>query len=305
MPDARCLPGALEHLLRSYCAGEMPIGVALMHLSMATRSVDELLTALDTSSLRREDQTTLASNRLDELRELAFGSPDAWETVRNIAATLSHEPEQHSHAEAAIGKIAAAFDRAVSVSPEGSVALYSLGRPDLLGEATSEIVEFMRGQGLLRPDRVLLDVGCGIGRFELALAPWVARIIGVDISARMLEIARTRCAGSQNVSFRLSTGAHLPDFPKASFDCIFAVDSFPYIVQADPSLPGRYIRDATHLLKAGGNLLILNFSYRSDLTADPCEVEHLSCRNGLEILRIGERPFHLWDGRVFHLRKPL
>ncbi|MBV8962875.1 MAG: methyltransferase domain-containing protein [Hyphomicrobiales bacterium] len=304
MPDASRLPLALEQLLCAYCAGAMPAGVALMQLSMAASNAEELTTALDMHLSRHvEDGDPSTAHRIDELNALISSSPDAWQTVRDVAAMLTHEPAQHENPEAAVRHIAAAFDRAVSISPEGSVALYSLGRRDLLEEATSEVVEFMRSLDLVGHDRVLLDIGCGIGRFELALASRAGRIDGVDVSAGMLDLARRRCAGHQNVSFHLCRGARLPPFTPASFDCIFAVDSFPYIVQADPKLPRLYLEESEHLLKPGGDLLILNFSYRSDPGADARDVENLACLNRLEPLRVGERPFQVWDGRVFHLRK--
>jgi ubiquinone/menaquinone biosynthesis C-methylase UbiE len=40
------------------------------------------------------------------------------------------------------------------------------------------------------PDMVALDVGCGTGALALKLAPRCKRVIGVDISSKMLEIAR-------------------------------------------------------------------------------------------------------------------
>ncbi|MBV9567783.1 MAG: class I SAM-dependent methyltransferase [Hyphomicrobiales bacterium] len=304
MSEPNSLPMALQQLLRAYCAGEMPAGVALMHLSMAARNAAELTAVLDRKLLPHgSDTDAVTLHRIDELIALASSSSDAWNTVRGVAETLTHEPARHRNTEAAVRHIAIAFDRAVSVSPEGSVALYSLGRSDLLEQATTEIVEYMRSLDLVGRDRVLLDIGCGIGRFELALASHAAHIVGVDISAGMLDIARRRCARNDNVSFHLCRGAHLPHFAAARFDCIFAVDSFPYIMQADPMLPGLYLKYSEHLLKPGGDLLILNFSYRSDPDADARDVEDLARVNRLEPLRAGERPFHMWDGRVFHLRK--
>src|SRR5689334_9536168 len=51
-------------------------------------------------------------------------------------------------------------------------------------------------------DRVL-DVGCGAGGLTLDLAKQVASIMGVDLSSRMLEVARTRAAnrGIANAEF--------------------------------------------------------------------------------------------------------
>jgi len=47
---------------------------------------------------------------------------------------------------------------------------------------------------LLDPRRkdVILEIGCGTGRFTLEIARRCSEIIGVDFSAKMLEVARSR-----------------------------------------------------------------------------------------------------------------
>ncbi len=42
------------------------------------------------------------------------------------------------------------------------------------------------------PQDVLLDLGCGTGTLGVTLAPYVDRVIGVDLSAAMLERARAK-----------------------------------------------------------------------------------------------------------------
>ena len=46
----------------------------------------------------------------------------------------------------------------------------------------------------LHPRAALLDLGCGTGTAAIAHAPFVERIVAVDASAKMLEIARSRAA---------------------------------------------------------------------------------------------------------------
>lgn len=45
-----------------------------------------------------------------------------------------------------------------------------------------------------KPDRSLLDVGCGTGRVLLRLAPFLSRAVGLDLSADMLAIARQKAS---------------------------------------------------------------------------------------------------------------
>ena len=58
------------------------------------------------------------------------------------------------------------------------MALYSLGSPEILDRATAEIVARLREWRLLGANIDVLDIGCGIGRIERALAPHVPRLSG-------------------------------------------------------------------------------------------------------------------------------
>src|SRR5262245_16202260 len=59
---------------------------------------------------------------------------------------------------------------------------------------------------VLRPGHRVLDAGCGIGDPSLTIAQWVAprgSVIGLDVAASMLEVARrrARARGIRNVRF--------------------------------------------------------------------------------------------------------
>lgn len=63
---------------------------------------------------------------------------------------------------------------------------------------------------LLPSDLTVVDVGCGTGEVLAALAPVVARVIGVDREAAMLDAARRRTDGLPHVSLRQGALEHLP-----------------------------------------------------------------------------------------------
>jgi len=183
------------------------------------------------------------------------------------------------------------------------VAAYSLGSPEILQQVTDEIVTLLDEWGLLGPDRRALEIGCGIGRMQAALASRVAEAHGIDISPKMIAAARRRCAGMPNVHFAISSGRDLGGFPDASFDLILAVDSFPYIHQAGLSLVESDCEEAARVLVPDGELVVFNFSYRDDTEADRLEVRKLCRAAGFSLMMNGAQPFKLWDGVVFRMRR--
>jgi SAM-dependent methyltransferase len=197
------------------------------------------------------------------------------------------------------------FDGAVRASPEASVALYSLGDAALLEQATEEVVSLLERLGVLGPEREVLDLGCGIGRFVEALAPRVAEVVGIDIAPGMLAAAQQRCAGLPNVRLLPTSGRDLAGFGCGSFDLVLAVDTMPYLYRTDPQMVETHVVDAARILRPGGDLVILNLSYRGDLELDRRDAARLAQQTGLEALRNGTSDLTLWDGRTFHLRRPV
>ena len=74
---------------------------------------------------------------------------------------------------------------------------------------------------LLRPDDRVLEFGCGTGTTAIKHAPHVREIVAIDISSRMLDIARdkAKAAGVETVEFR-QTALDALDEPPGSFDMI-------------------------------------------------------------------------------------
>lgn len=295
---------AIEPILARCLGGEISEAVALAQMLIATADTAEVEAALAT--LVPDGAKPLQERaRLRRLRRLARDNRDS---IGRIAALLRDGLDHASvpvSADAGIAACRAMFDRAAQAMPEASVALYSLGNPQLLAAATAEIVAKMREWRLLGPDRALLEIGCGIGRFPAALAGAVGSITGIDVSPVMIALARERCAGLAKVRLLETDGRSLAGFASDGFDMVFAVDSFPYLHQAGAALVERHVVDAARILRPGGDLLILNFSYGNDLGADQAAIATLASAAGFALIRNGTRDFRLWDGASFHLRRRL
>jgi SAM-dependent methyltransferase len=276
-----------HEILERYRAGRQSAPVTLAQLVLAAGSPDAALAALPDGDPAAEGLRALAERHADGLAEIA----------RVIAAERAADAGGDP-----LARQRDFFAAAVAGSPESSVALYSLGDPALLAAATAEIVALLESWALIGPGRRALDLGCGIGRLTEALARLGAEAVGVDMVPGMLAAAAARCAGLPGAHLVLTDGRGLAAFADAAFDLVLAVDSFPYLVEA--GLAARHLADSARLLRPGGHLLILNYSYRGDVARDAAELGARAAALGLVPLRLGSRDLTLWDGISFLLRQP-
>jgi SAM-dependent methyltransferase len=289
------MPEDLAATLAGCAGGEIPAGIALMRLCLAN---DENTARAALARAIAASQGP-ARERLDAVERLWRSTPEAFTLVKRVAHTGEEELTEAGD----VTRWARAFDAAAAISPEASVALYSLGRPDLLAAATDEVVDMLRALRLLRPEGHVLDIGCGIGRFVKALAPHVAHVTGLDVSPRMLAEARRRAAGLGNVRLVQGNGRDFAGLAAAAFDLALAVDSFPYLVAAGSDVVAANMCEIKRVLRPGGRLVVFNYSYRGDQAADRAEIAELAGRLGFRLLRAGERRFRHWDGALFDLER--
>ena len=280
------------------CAdGTLSPNMALMQLCLEAPNIEAvrqaIAIALDRPGGRRRD-------RLRELEALWQDTPNVFQLIKAI--NIVDKNVDQVNGTDRIVQFAAAFDSAAKLSPTASVALYSLGREDLLEQATAEVVSYLRARALLGPNRCALEIGCGIGRFLVALAPELSRVVGLDLSPAMLMQARQRTMDCGNIELLHCNGKDFHGLPGESFDFVLAIDVFPYLVAAGDDVVRSNLEEARRVLRPKGRLVILNFSYRGD-HLDCHDVLRLSKAMAYEVRRCGVRPFYLWDGLVFELER--
>jgi SAM-dependent methyltransferase len=274
-------------ILARHRRGELSASMALAAMLVAERDLTALRLALDGAG---------ASDLRRLLDQHAAGTAQALAILRQHDQGAMRE---------GIEQVRDLFDVAVALSPAASVALYSLGDEGLLATATDEVVGLLDRLGVLGPHRHLLDVGCGIGRFEQALSPLAGSVTGIDISPGMIDAARIRCAGLPNVHHHLTSGRDLAQFRPGSFDAVIAIDSFPYLYEAGgPELVRVQLREIDRVLRPPGDLVIMNLSYRGDRALDRSDAGAFSAELGFKLLRDGTSDLRSWDGTTFHFRKP-
>src|SRR5438874_2922245 len=106
----------------------------------------------------------------------------------------------------------------------------------------------------LRPGQTALDLCTGTGRLAHELLPFVGpsgRVIGVDFSPAMLQLARRR---EPHVEFRLGDVTRL-DQPDASVDAVTIGFGLRNLVDRNAAL-----QEMRRVLRPGGRLVILEFA---------------------------------------------
>lgn len=145
---------------------------------------------------------------------------------------------------------AAAYDRLVAANP---------GYHRDLGTSARRLALPERGAGLR-----LLDLGCGTGASTAALlgAFPAARIIGVDASQGMLEVAEAK-PWPRNVTFHRARAEEVTrELPDGPVDAIFCA----YLVRNLPD-PDAFLATARELLRPGGRLALHEYSVADSLSA--------------------------------------
>jgi ubiquinone/menaquinone biosynthesis methyltransferase len=107
-----------------------------------------------------------------------------------------------------------------------------------------------------RPDLHVLDLACGTGDIAYALHDRAARVVGLDITPRMVELARAKSTSRPpgRPQFIVGDMMSLP-FEAASFDVVttgYGIRNVPRIAPA--------LAEIHRVLRPGGTLLSLDFN---------------------------------------------
>jgi ubiquinone/menaquinone biosynthesis C-methylase UbiE/DNA-binding MarR family transcriptional regulator len=141
-----------------------------------------------------------------------------------------------------------------------------LGKDYVPGKSWKSVAEaFLH----LIPPMVIADLGAGEGAFALLLAQRAKKVIAVDTSAKMIEVARdqVRRLGVDNLEYRLGDMEDVP-IDSGTVDLVFFSQSLHHALH-----PERAVSEASRILLPGGRVVILDlvkhrFEEARDLYAD-------------------------------------
>lgn len=285
----------IQHIVDRYLRSEASASVVLMELVQHTEDTTALACTLPTLAGEPAKLRELA-------RHLADNEAGCRTIVRMIRQRLD-SPEVAGHAEDGIERCRKLFDASVAQSEESSVALYSLGSPELLAAATDEVIGVLEDWGVLELHRDALEIGCGIGRLMVPLSSRLRSVVGTDVSSGMTSAATRRLEGFSNASVHVTTGQDLSEFGSGSMDLIYSVDAFPYLVLAGHALVERHFREIRRVLRPGGDFVLFNYAYGRSREDANGEVLALAHGAELQVIRADEFPFRIWNGIGWLLRR--
>lgn len=105
------------------------------------------------------------------------------------------------------------------------------------------------GAALSPTDRVV-EIGCGVGRLTRVIARDAADVRALDVSPRMIELAREHNPALANVEWVVGDGTSLAGIAEASADACVSHVVFQHI--ADPAVTLGYVREIGRVLRPGG-----------------------------------------------------
>jgi len=138
---------------------------------------------------------------------------------------------------------------------------YSLRDPDKKGKWTEkefynsgavhvkDVLKKAKEFGLLKSKKLALDFGCGPGRFTEVLAKDFDKVIGFDISEKMIELAKERADKKNIDNIEYIAANSLASIKNNSVDLIMTRLTLEHI---PPEQIKKYVKDFTRILKKGG-----------------------------------------------------
>ena len=147
---------------------------------------------------------------------------------------------------------------------------------DLLQKTALEEVLELRG------DEAVLDFGCGSGRLSYWIAPRVKKVVGLEVTPEMIDLAKQN-RSAENVEFMLYDGNHFPDMPHP-FDLILSVGVLQ-IMQGENLT--RAVLALSRYLRPGGRFLMIEQISDKPEIKRPSSGDYLRAfsESGLDCLR--------------------
>ena len=194
-------------------------------------------------TMTRDDLDASARRLWALVREQVGSSPAAAQDQRRMQAALA---ERRTKSQEFVSSSAGQWDRV---------------RDDLFGDR----FHLAALAAFAQRDWTVGDLGCGTGQVSTVLAPFVERVIAVDSSAAMLQAAKKRLQGFENVDLRHGELEALP-VDDAKLDAATLMLVLHHVPE-----PRRALAEVARVLKPRGQAVVVDMlphdreSYRQQM----------------------------------------
>jgi SAM-dependent methyltransferase len=168
---------------------------------------------------------------------------------------------------------------------------------ELRQSGEDDYLKYVSGDTLLREvlgnfqDKIVLEIGAGVGRMTEFFGKEFKIVHGVDISPAMLAIARKRLWATDNIELRENAGNNIP-FPDEKFDLVFSYLVFKHLPTT--ALVQDYFKEIARTLKPAKIVKIQlrtgasphSWQWFHGTSLTPEEAQTLTAKAGLKIIKL-------------------
>lgn len=139
-----------------------------------------------------------------------------------------------------------------------SIAFSGLKVDTFVRAKALQLRRLFQDNGIGPADRII-DVGCGIGTYELELSGQWSNMVGIDVSEGSIAQARLNCAKAEFLAF---DGRTMP-FPSQSVAAAFAICVWHHVPPQDWTI---FLSEIRRILRPGGIFAVFEHNPRNPLT---------------------------------------
>jgi ArsR family transcriptional regulator len=223
---------------------QLPQSTVSRHLKALADTAWIAARAEGTSNLYSMSRPSTHSGRVEGRDNLDPAARRLWALVREQVGTSAAAGQDQRRLQSVLAERRTKSQEFFSASARQWDRL----RDDLFGER----FHLAALAALADPAWTVGDLGCGTGQISAALAPFVHHVVAVDASAAMLQAAKKRLQGLDNVDVRRGELESLP-IDDARLDAA----TMMLVLHHVPD-PGRALVEVARVLTPGGRLLIVD-----------------------------------------------
>lgn len=120
----------------------------------------------------------------------------------------------------------------------------------LWAKRTDDELAYLLDDISIQPEWTCLEIGCGLGRLMKPISARCRKIIGVDISPKMVAYSKSYLCDNPNVEIHLNDGTDLAMVDTSSVDLVYSVLVFQHLTTEE--VVDSYLSEISRVLKRGG-----------------------------------------------------